>query len=200
MKKCSRGHYYEGDVCPYCETRLYPGVGSMRTPEEIRTMTCYPTDNCGTKPTAYPDTETANIPLCPHCGRPVRRELPHLFNIGSIEGGAFDGKTPWNYNWNGRCENCGHDFSITMTQRINSLHNDRQTIVRVSKRQVQAMSAEGYILPDAFIGLSGVEIEQRNNVDGVKKTFISTNELKYLINALKDSPILKQLDCNEDWT
>ena len=52
----------------------------------------------------------------------------------------------------------------------------------------------------SFIGLSGVEIEQRNSMDGVKKTFISTNELKYLINVLKDSPILKQLDWNEDLT
>lgn len=87
-----------------------------------------------------------------------------------------------------------------MTQRINSPHNDRQTIVRVSKRQVQTMSEEGHILHDAFIGLSGVEIEQHNPIDGVIKTFISTKELKYLINALKDSPILKQMDWNEDRT
>ena len=31
-------------------------------------------------------------------------------------------------------------------------------------------------------------------------TFISTNELKFLINALKDTPILKQLASHEDWT
>ena len=83
---------------------------------------------------------------------------------------------------------------------MDSSHNDRQTIVRVSKRQVQAMSEDGYILNDAFIGLSGVEIEQCNSIDGVKKTFISTNELKYLINALKNSPLLEQLDWNEDRT
>lgn len=146
------------------------------------------------------ETEIANIPLCPHCGRPVRRELPHMFNIGSIEGNAFDGKTPWNYGWKGLCENCGHDFSITMIQRINSPHDDRQTIVRVSQCEVQAKSEEGYVLCDAFIGLSGVVIEQRNRFDEAKTMFISTNELKYLVDTLKNSPILKQLDFHSDWT
>lgn len=204
LKQCPRGHYYEGDVCPYCETKHYPlGSGKTHTyypnHERTRTKTYYP-DSQETVPTSFRETEVADIPLCPHCGRPVRKELPHQFNIGSIEGNAYDGKTPWNYDWNGRCENCGRDFSITMTQRIDSPHNDRQTIVRVSQRQVQAMSVEGYILHDAFIGLSGVEIEQRNNVDGVKTTFISTNELKNLIHALKNSPILEQLDWHADWT
>lgn len=161
IKQCPKGHYFEGDNCPYCGEKV------------------------------------ENAPLCPHCGELVRKRIHgYPYRIRSIEGGA----KPWNYMWNGKCENCGHDFSITMTQRMDSSHNDRQTIVRVSKRQVQAMSEEGYILYDAFIGLSGFEIEQRNSIDGVKKTFISTNELKFLINALNKSPLLEQLDWYEDRT
>lgn len=191
FKKCPNGHFYQGDTCPYCETELFPleTVG-MRT--DLHTSVVPPER----------ETVILDIPFCPHCGKKVKNNIPHPDwpIVGSIDGNAYDGKVPWNYKWDGRCENCGHDFSITMIQRMDSSHNDRQTIARVSKRQVQAMSEDGYILNDAFIGLSGVEIEQRNSIDGVKKTFISTNELKYLINALKNSPLLEQLDWNEDRT
>lgn len=193
-KRCPHGHIYEGDTCPYCRTELYPNA--METTTTLYDETVVQK----TKPTVYSNDETASIPLCPHCGRPVRKEIKHYQFIGSIEGNAFDGKTPWNFGWKGKCENCGYDFSISMTQKIDSPYNNRQTIVRVSKCIVQAMGSDGFILHDAFVGLSGIEIEQRNNIDGVKKTFISTNELKYLINALKDSPILAQLDWNEDKT
>ena len=94
--------------------------------------------------------------------------------------------------WNGRCESCGFDFTITMRQKMSSSDEDRYTVVRVASETVES----DYV--DVFMGLSGVEIEQRNSLDGVKKTFISTNELKYLINALKDSPILEQMDWYED--
>lgn len=194
LKQCPRGHFYEGDVCPYCPTQYYPKSGHT-----------HPTRTDGSNqhtPTFYP-TETlttiaagTNIPLCPHCGRPLRREIPrsNFPVIGSIEGHAYDGKVPWNYLWDGKCENCGHDFSITMTQKIYKPEKDRYTTVKVSARRVERMTS------DDLIGLSGVEIEQHNSIDGVKKTFISTNELNYLINALKNSPILKQLDWNEDRT
>ena len=177
-KQCPNGHYYQGDHCPYCKPA--PTVHQD-----------------------YMETEMANIPICPHCGRPVRQGLPHpnFPIVGSIRGNAYDGEVPWNYRWNGQCEHCGYDFSITMTQKIGSSnHNDRQTIVRVSERHLPVISEDGYTFPDAFTGLSGVEIEQRNVVDGVRTTFVSTNELKYLINALKNSPLMKQLDWSEDTT
>ena len=129
-----------------------------------------------------------NAPLCPNCGEPVRKNYFSQYRIISIEGGA----RPWNYEWNGRCESCGHDFTLTMRQRLSSPDEDRYTVVRVASESAES----GYV--DVFMGLSGVEIEQRNSIDGVKKTFISTNELKYLINALKDSPILEQKDWYED--
>lgn len=155
FKKCSNGHYFEGDHCPYCG-------------------------------------ETVDkAPLCPHCGEPVRKKIfSHPYRIKSIEGSA----TPWNYGWNGRCESCGYDFTLTMRQKLSFPDEDRYTVVRVASKPAES----GYV--DVFMGLSGVEIEQRNSIDGVKKTFISTNELKYLISALKDSPILEQKDWYEDRT
>lgn len=143
-----------------------------------------------------------NGPYCPYCGQRVRNSIPHPDwpIIGSIEGHAYDGKVPWNYKWDGRCENCGHDFSITIVQKINSPYNDRQTLLKVSDRHLQEKGDNGFLIPDAFIGLSGVEIEQRNSIDGVQKIFISTNELKYLLNALINSPFIEQLDWSEDYT
>lgn len=136
------------------------------------------------------------IPICPHCGKPVRRKFPHsdFPIIGSIEGDAYDGQIPWNYMWNGECENCGQDFSITMIQKLYSAEKDRHTTVKISARWIERG------LSDDLIGLSGVEIVQQNSLDGVKTTFFSTKELQYLINALIDSPLLKQLDWNEDRT
>lgn len=30
LKQCPRGHFYEGDVCPYCPTQYYPNSGHTR--------------------------------------------------------------------------------------------------------------------------------------------------------------------------
>ena len=187
LNQCRNGHFYEGDTCPYCPTQFY-AVGKGAVTER--------------RAVGNSHTEIVNMPICPHCGSAVRRSMPNpsFPIIGSIGGNAYDRKVPWNYGWDGRCENCGHDFSFTMTQKINSPYNDRQTIVRVSAKKIQEKGYEGTALMDAFVGLSGVEIEQRNSVDGVQKIFISTNELKYIANVLKNSPILEQLDWSEDRT
>ena len=190
-KKCPNGHFYQGDTCPYCETELFPleTVG-MRT--DLHTSVVPPGR----------ETVIFNIPFCPHCKKKVKNSIPHPDwpIVGSIDGNAYDGKVPWNYKWDGRCENCGHDFSITMIQRINTPYNDRLTILRSSDRRIQEKRDGGFDSPDAFIGLSGIEIEQRNSTDSVQKVFISTNELKYLLDALKNSPFLEQLDWHEDYT
>lgn len=206
QKQCPRGHIYEGDTCPYCKTELYPTMGTKKTrtyypnQEEIKTKTYYPTDNnCGTKPTAYPDTETANIPLCPHCGRPVRRFVPNPpagTRVSSMKD-INDGKVPWNYGWDGRCENCGHDFSIIMNIDMGSTGTDnreRQTCVRAS---AAGFNHHELTMSPGEMGintvLSGVEIETKCGKH-FEKIFLSANELKYLMKVLQDSPILKQLD------
>lgn len=186
-KQCSNGHYYEGDVCPYCKTRLYPDVDTPFNP----TLTGDPD---GLYQGDCPKTIIVNMPICPYCGEHIRKnvDLPTLIDIGSIDGNASDGKVPWNYGWNGKCDNCGHNFAISMTQRLHSPEYDRKTILKSSSRRIFYGSA------DQYIGLSGIEIEQYNSTDGIKRTFISTNELKYIIKALKDSLFLEQLDWNED--
>ena len=132
-----------------------------------------------------------NAPLCPHCGELVRKRIHgYPYRITSIEGNT----KPWNYMWNGRCESCGFDFTLTMRQKLSFPEDDRYTVVRVASKPAES----GYV--DVFMGLSGVEIEQRNSIDGVKKTFLSTNELKFLINALNNSPLLEQLDWYENRT
>lgn len=78
--------------------------------------------------------------------------------------------------------------------------NDRQTVLKASDRRLQSKGKDGLVLFDAFIGLSGVEIEQYDDDGNFQKMFISTNELKLLINALKDSPLLEQSDWREDYT
>lgn len=184
-KQCPNGHFYEGDACPYCKTRLYPDEDTPRNHTLTGDPDCF-----------YPSKIIVNMPTCPHCGKHIRKDvpLPTLIDIGSIEGDATDGKIPWNYDWNGKCDNCGHDFSISMTQRIhsNSPKYDRKTTLRTSWRRVFYGSA------DQYVGLSGFEIEQYNGTDGSGKIFISTNELKYIIKALKNSPLLEQLDWNEN--
>lgn len=64
--------------------------------------------------------EETNIPRCPHCGEPIRKNIPNVNwpIVGSIQGGAYDYKVPWNYQWNGICENCGHGFNIKMAQDL----------------------------------------------------------------------------------
>ncbi len=143
----------------------------------------------------YCGSEEAYIPCCPRCGEPIRKSIP-IINwpvVGSLEGGAYDHKVPWNYQWNGICENCGHDFNIKMAQNLEREGIFRQTTIIVSGKSVPTR------FRDAHVGFSGVEIEQITS-EGTTKMFISTNELKFLLNALKNSPILDQWDWKEDYT
>ena len=143
----------------------------------------------------YCGSEEAFIPRCLYCGEPIRKSIPDVKwpMVGSLEGGAYDHKVPWNYGWDGICENCGHDFTIKMVQDLNQQGTKRETIVKVASNLVRTHI-------DAGVGLSGVEIEQHSKTDGTTKMFISTNELRFLMNALKRSPILEQWDWRVDWT
>lgn len=181
MKVCPNGHYYEGEECPYCPN-LY---GDDRTK-------VYP----------YPGEGNVNIPTCPHCGRPIRKRenlcQPAGVVIGSISD-IRDAKMPWNYNWNGRCDSCGHDYNINMTQNISHLDlGNKHTSVKVSQRDyMYHITANWGEL--SGLCLSGVEIE--TYVGGCagdkqkQKVFLSTSELKYLMKVLANSPILQQEDC-----
>lgn len=138
------------------------------------------------------------IPICPHCGQPLRKAVqkPHWPIVGSINN-AYDGKVPWNYLWDGKCESCGYNHNISIGQSIPCIspepeNKDKLTTVKVCSRKVMTFL-------DSATVLSGVEIE--THLDGEKKSlFLSTNELKFLMDLLKDSPIIQQLDWGEDYT
>ena len=190
FKKCPNGHFYEGDYCPYCPTQYYSlddvkpyvGAGNLR-PRALEQMT---------------------IPSCPHCGQPLRKGIPrpHLdpatksnmpLEFGSVYG--LDGIVPWNYEWDGKCEYCGHDFSIKWGIRLHSTDSETP---RIRETNIKA-KAIGYYFnsptADLFITtvLSGVEIETRCGSQR-ERLFLSANELKYLIKVLQDSPLIKQFD------
>jgi hypothetical protein len=173
LKKCRNGHLYQGEQCPYCPTQFYGTTLFSETTEN-----------------------SVVIPKCLHCGNPVRKGIPMPDNyyVGSIEGNAYDGKTPWNYGWDGKCDNCGQDYNISMRQIIPTYDfgNDKITTVKIKEYNIM-ISCTG----PCSIGLSGVEIKSRIGNGSVQTIFLSTNELKYLMNILKNSPILKQLDSNQ---
>jgi len=190
QKQCPRGHIYEGDTCPYCRTEFYPNT--MGATETLYTSRA---SSSG----AYTDMVSAGIPLCPHCGRPVRKFVPvppKDAQISSIKC-LGDGIVPWNYGWDGRCENCGHDFSIIMNIDMGSTGPDncfRKTTIKASSRGFLHHITCNFGEWRSTV-LSGVEIETHcERGYGTEKIFISANELKYLMNVLQGSPILKQLD------
>lgn len=133
------------------------------------------------------------MPICPHCGRTVRKDIPKPdWPIAGSVKNAYDQKVPWNYHRDGTCEHCGHAFYITLFQEI-SKKESRITTVKAASKQVET----GFV--DLIAGLSGVEIIQSSSSGTEQSIFISTNELKCMINALQDSPLLEQLDWREDY-
>lgn len=190
-KQCSKGHYYKGDVCPYCPTQLYPNTAKRKTDTLHKSV-------------APPDfeTEVANIPLCPHCGRTVRKCVPSPkkgVRVSSIKC-LGDGIVPWNYMWDGRCEHCGHDFNVVMRIDMGSTSIDnkiRETTVKVSSRGFLHHITCNW-KDWRSTELSGVEIETKCGGNKHEKFFLSANELKYLMKVLQNSPILKQLDYYEE--
>lgn len=186
-KQCKNGHFYQGNECEYCPTQYH-----TRKNWDINNSTECP----------YP--HDYNIPNCSHCKKSLRKEMPISWTVGSIKGNAFDRQTPWNYGWNGKCEYCGHDYNIQMEQFLTDDFNVK--IWKTTRIRVKEIRIMHHI--DAAIGLSGVEIEtcidndcpERLMLQEPQKIFLSTNELKYLMRVLKDSPILQQLDSNQDFT
>lgn len=179
IKRCLNGHYYKGEGCPHCEKEHYP----VYLMDKER------------NPVYYHGITKGHIPICPHCGKPVRKETPkpNWPIVGSVKS-AYDRNVPWNYQWDGTCENCGRNLGLWIFQTIPN-SNPRFTYVREASKQVKTSL-------DSMAGLSGVEIVQNHGseTDTNQCMFISTNELKCLINALQNSPLLEQLDWGEDYT
>ena len=187
-KQCPNGHYYTGDYCPYC-----PIHSDIRKIKELHASEMHPNR----------ETEVAPpLPLCQHCGRPVRKYVPRDSGISSIKC-MGDGVVPWNYKWEGICENCGHDFGVIMNIDMGSTGPDncfRKTTIKASSRGFLHHITCDYGEWRSTI-LSGVEIETHCGLgNNSEKIFLSANELKYIIEMLQDSPILKQLDYYQEGT
>lgn len=189
-KKCSNGHYYAGDVCPYCKTEHFD-----RTSKNIGHTIVEP---------SCLETEAVYIPRCPHCGKPLRKYIPMPpkdIRLSSIHNRG-DGMVPWNYGWDGKCENCGRDFNIVMRIDMGSTGPDNR--IRETKISVGSQDFLHHLTCNwgewRYTVLSGVVIETHCGLGNHKDSiFLSASELKYLMDVLQNSPILKQSDYFADY-
>lgn len=187
FKKCTNGHFYEGDYCPYCPTQYY-------SPDDVKSYV-------GAGNLKQRALEQTIIPTCPHCRQPLRKGIPHLDRGISVSSmyNYSDHIVPWNYKWDGKCENCGHDFNLTW--RINMGSTGPDHCIRETKIKAGASGFLHHITCNfgdfRSTVLSGVEIETRCGYER-ERFFLSANELKYLIDVLQDSPLLKQFDYYEE--
>lgn len=148
---------------------------------------------------AYGPAKGLNPPLCTNCSNPVRNEgyktvctFPPIFSC-----------PPWNSGWDGKCEHCGFDFNTSFVQVLRK-HPDENKVESGRNTKISVASTRFPVFYDESEILSGVEIEitsfGRYFQENSEKIFISTNELKYILSTLINSPILQQFDWGEDWT
>lgn len=110
--------------------------------------------------------------------------------------------TPWNVNWDGKCEYCGHDYNINLETPINDngKKKNKTTFVKVdtndSVHERYSISENGEKCIDVtrYPVLSGVTIKTQVGDVMQGEVFLCADELKRLVDLLKDSPILKQYD------
>lgn len=179
-KQCPNGHYYEGDHCPYCP-REYASMDELDFFANTRLA-----------------DQIMTIPLCRHCGSPLRRGIPHpphgivVSSINDIR----DHIVPWNYLWDGRCEHCGYDYNVRMRVATGSTSIDnhcKYTTIKCAEHEVphHITANLGERMATVF---SGVEIESWIDNGQHDKVFLSAKELQYIFKALQGSLILEQHD------
>ena len=183
FKQCPIGHYYDSeeyDCCPYCP-REYASTSEV-DPMANHTLV----------------KQMMTIPICKHCGRPLRKGIPHP-PLGEIITSLHDKRdhiVPWNYEWNGRCEHCGYDYNVYMQTATGSTGMDNHCKYTTIKCSGQLVPHHVTAYPGAreATGLSGVEIETWFDNGRRRSVFLSAKEIIYLFKVLQDSPILKQYD------
>ena len=168
FKKCPDGHYYIGDSCPCCLPQ--------RKVDDSYIF--------GRRP----DSETTIIPVCKHCGHRIRKSIPD-----SITQQYNNMVSPWNHEWDGKCEFCGHDYSIYMGTPVLFGQKKKTSVTADSKMIGDPDNLDQYRV------LSGVTIkttvgDEAMGDSAYGEVFLSANELKGLIDILKDSPLLEQFD------
>lgn len=144
----------------------------------------------------HENTNRLILPLCENCHKPVRTE--NYIPVNNFSRGIC--YPPWNSGWKGQCEHCNYDYNISLRQIVSngSWPIERRTLIKSNtKKYMDSM--------DSFVILSGVEVSV-SEISGFEKSvstkelFISTNELKYILQKLKASPLLEQYDWDADCT
>ena len=179
FKQCPNGHYYKGDTCPYCMPKR-PAVDSKSVQLPYK-------DKCSANST--------EIPICKHCGQRLRRNIPSLVGAVSNIQDSSRLEAPWNYNWDGKCEYFGHDYAFHVGLQIND------DALKTIKRTFVSADCMGFAVPgtcDKYTVLSGITIKTYVGEAKRGEVFLSSNELKKLIDLLKDSPLLEQFDYKFD--
>lgn len=131
---------------------------------------------------------TTIIPVCKYCGHRIRKGIPD-----SITQQYNNMVSPWNFEWDGKCECCGHDYSIYLGTPVIFGQKKKTSVTADSKMIGDPENLDQYRV------LSGVTIKTTVGDDVVENSahdelFLSANELKGLIDILKDSPLLEQFD------
>lgn len=211
IKQCPNGHFYEGDICPYCVTDVTDHIGRKESGPPYECMNCGVCSDefnggkcpyCGNRlhslgyalPSWFPSDLTAIVPVCKQCGHRLRRNIPSSHGLVSYIHNFREKVTPWNYKWDGKCDYCGHDYNIHTKVKIDEEQNKKTSVCVDSCGVIETGTC------DQLTVFSGVTIN--TSVGGEKggKVFLSANELKYLLATLKDSPFLEQYDYHFDGT
>jgi hypothetical protein len=190
---CSKGHIYDSakysDKCPFC-----PNGNPKDAPPTLRQCKnghrfygdyC---PYCRNFVSAFQGNTGKGkiLPVCSNCRQPLRKGC--IVKPSSV---IMSG-SPWNEQWDGKCEHCGFDYNL----HIQTAYRVNNICVTTLRHPTSCDTAEV---------ISGIEIETvtKNTFLNTSKTetlFLSTEELKYIIDALNNSPVLKQFDWGEDWT
>lgn len=205
IKKCPNGHFYQGNHCPYCAPirPMAENHGPFECPqcgacsEEYNGGKC---PYCGerlrslgnTMSTLSPSEFTRIVPVCKQCGHRLRRTIPPSDGMVSYIHSWPEEVSPWNYKWDGKCEYCGHDYNVQMEMNIDNKQ----------KKQTKAFADMMNVVIPPFCGeytcLSGVTIQTTIGGQPSGEVFLSANELQYLMESLKESPLMKQYDYLKD--
>jgi hypothetical protein len=140
-------------------------------------------------------------PKCSNCGKNVRKDnyKPKIDFLMC--------NPPWNSGWDGVCENCNYDYNFKFVQNVTSQSGDYY--FKISRESNLVLSRRDFLDSlDSFTVLSGIEltisditkIPNAKDIIETNSIFISTNELKFIISILNDSPLLKQYDWDGDCT
>lgn len=208
LKKCPNGHFYKGNACPYCVTDFmwhrdsgppYKCANCGECSAEYNEGKC---PYCGSRlqslgfayPSWFPSDLTTIVPVCKQCGHRIRRTVPSSNGLVSYVLDSSEKVTPWNYKWDGKCEFCGFDYNVHTKVKI------EEGQYKVTSVCIDTCGVVDEGTCDQLTVFSGVTIRTSIGGKNQGEVFLSANEVKYLLDAIKESPLLEQFDYHFDGT